>query len=198
KRLAMSVAFVFLTVAISNFSFTLWGVHVAFSPLLSCMMLGTIFCNICDFSEQLMDRLDRWTAPIFILFFVLSGAELDLSVLSDLLIVLIGLVYIVTRCVGKYFGASLSASMVKSEPNIKKYLGITLFPQAGVALGMAMKAGALGGTVGMLVANLTLFSVLIYELVGPFLTKIALSKAGEIDFEGKISQRIKHSKELAK
>jgi Kef-type K+ transport system membrane component KefB len=189
KRLAMSVAFVLLTVGVSNLSFSIGSVHVAFSPLLACMMLGTVFCNICDFSEQLMDRLDRWTAPFFILFFVLSGAELDLSVVTDGLIVLIGVVYIVFRCVGKYFGASLSASMVKSDANIKKYLGITLFPQAGVALGMAMKAGALSGGIGMIVSNLTLFSVLIYEIVGPFLTKIALTKAGEIDFEGKISQR---------
>ena len=189
KRLAMSVAFVLVTVAISNFTFNIGGIHVAFSPLLSCMMLGTIFCNTCDFSAQLMDRLDRWTAPIFILFFVLSGAELDLSVLTDIVIVIIGLIYIISRCVGKYFGAGLSAKMVKSEPAIQKYLGITLFPQAGVALGMAIKAGALTGGIGLIVANLTLFSVLIYELVGPFLTKMALSKAGEIDFEGKISER---------
>ena len=189
KRLAMSVAFVLLTVGVSNLSFSIGSVHVAFSPLLACMMLGTVFCNICDFSEQLMDRLDRWTAPFFILFFVLSGAELDLSVVTDGLIVLIGVVYIAFRCVGKYFGARLSSTMVKSDANIKKYLGITLFPQAGVALGMAMKAGALSGGIGMIVSNLTLFSVLIYEIVGPFLTKIALTKAGEIDFEGKISQR---------
>jgi Kef-type K+ transport system membrane component KefB len=192
KRLAMSVAFVLVTVAISNLTFSVWGLHVAFSPLLSCMMLGTIFCNACDFSEQLMDRLDRWTAPIFILFFVLSGAELDLSVVTDLLIVLIGIAYIASRCAGKYFGARISAGLVNSEPNIKKYLGITLFPQAGVALGMALKAGALSGGIGVIVANLTLFSVLIYELVGPLLTKNALAKAGEIDFEAKISQRHKH------
>ena len=192
KRLAMSVAFVLVTVAISNFTFSVAGIHVAFSPLLSCMMLGTIFCNICDFSEQLMDRLDRWTAPIFILIFVLSGAELDLTVVTDLFIVLIGVVYILSRCVGKYYGAGLSAGLVNSEPNIRKYLGITLFPQAGVALGMAIKAGELAGGIGLIVANLTLFSVLIYELVGPLLTKMALSKAGEIDFEGKISERKKH------
>ena len=193
KRLAMSVAFVLLTVAISNLSFKVGNVHVAFSPLLACMMLGTVFCNICDFSEQLMDRLDRWTAPFFILFFVLSGAELRLTVITDLLVVLIGVVYIVSRCVGKYYGARLSADMVKSEPTIRKYLGITLFPQAGVALGMAMKAGELAGGIGLLVSNLTLFSVLIYEIIGPFLTKIALTKAGEIDFAGKISQRQKES-----
>lgn len=190
KRLSMSVAFVFLTVAISTLQFEIAGIHIAFSSLLSCMMLGTIFCNICDFSEQLMDRLDRWTAPIYILFFVISGAELDLNVLTDLIVVLIGLIYIVSRCLGKYFGARISASAVKCEPNIRKYLGIMLFPQAGVALGMAQKAKLLGG-IGSIVANLTLFSVLIYELVGPFLTKIALTKAGEINPEGKISERTK-------
>jgi Kef-type K+ transport system membrane component KefB len=157
------------------------------------MMLGTIFCNICDFSAELMDRLDRWTAPMFILFFVLSGAELDLLVFSDLMIVLIGVVYIVFRCLGKYFGAGLSSTLVKSPETTRKYLGITLFPQAGVALGMALKAEALG-PVGAIVANITLFSVLIYELVGPFLTKIALTKAGEIDEEGKTSARIKDHK----
>ncbi len=192
KRLAMSVAFVFVTIAISLIDdLYIGGVHIKFSPLLSCMMLGTIFCNICDFSAQLMDRLDRWTAPIFILFFVISGAELDLTVLTNLFIVLIGVIYIFARCCGKYFGASISAKLSKSEPNIIKYLGITLFPQAGVALGMAMQATQMGGEIGVIVQNVTLFSVLIYELVGPFLTKISLTKAGEINPEGKVSERTK-------
>lgn len=193
KRLSVSVAFVFVTVAISMISFHIGTVHVTFSPLLSCMMLGTIFCNICDFSAELMDRLDRWTGPIYILFFVLSGAELELSVFTEGIVLLIGFTYIFFRCLGKYFGASLSANISHAEPNIRKYLGITLFPQAGVALGMAMKAMTFG-EIGHLVANITLFSVLIYELVGPFLTKIALQKAGEIDPEGKTSKRIKHHK----
>ena len=188
KRLAMSVAFVFLTVAISMLKFEIGGIHIGFSSLLTCMMLGTIFCNICDFSEELMDRLDRWTAPMFILFFVLSGAELELSVITQGIVVLIGVVYIISRCLGKYYGARLSSNMVNAPLNVKKYLGITLFPQAGVALGMAMKAAAFGG-VGLLVSNITLFSVLVYELVGPFLTKIALTKAGEIIPEGKTSAR---------
>ena len=200
KRLSVSVAFVFLTVAISMFKFEVLGVHVAFSSLLCCMMLGTIFCNICDFSEELMDRLDRWTAPIFILFFVLSGAELDLGVLADIIIVLIGLVYIVFRCIGKYFGARVSATLVKTTPNVRKYLGITLFPQAGVALGMAIKVSAYCSEfttnpqvmqIGVIVNNIILFSVLIYELIGPFLTKVALIKAGEINPEGKSSARQK-------
>lgn len=190
KRLAMSVTFVLCTVAVSMKEFHIGGIHIAFSSLLSCMMLGTIFCNICDFSEELMDRLDRWTAPLYILFFVISGAELELSVFKDFMIVLIGFVYIIVRCTGKYFGASVSARITKCDPNIIKYLGITLFPQAGVALGMAIKAETLGDP-GIMVANITLFSVLIYELVGPFLTKIALQKAGEITPEGKTSARTK-------
>lgn len=188
KRLAMSVTFVLLTVALSMMEFHIGKIHIAFSSLLVCMMLGTVFCNICDFSEELMDRLDRWTAPLYILFFVISGAELELSVFKDYMIVLIGVVYIVVRCIGKYFGAFSSAKLTKCDPNIVKYLGITLFPQAGVALGMAIKAETLGEP-GIIVANITLFSVLIYELVGPYLTKIALQKAGEITPEGKTSAR---------
>ncbi len=188
KRLAMSVTFVLMTVAFSMIKFEIAGVHVAFSSLLVCMMLGTIFCNCCDFSEELMDRLDRWTAPLFILFFVISGAELELAVFKDYIIVLIGLVYILFRSLGKYYGARISSGLVHCDANIVKYLGITLLPQAGVALGMAMKAEALGAP-GAIVANITLFSVLIYELVGPFLTKVALTKAGEIKPEGKTSAR---------
>ena len=188
--ISMSVAFVFLTVAVSMLKFEIPGInlHIGFSSLLSCMMLGTIFCNVCDFSAELMDRLDRWTAPIFVLFFVLSGAELDLNVLTDFLIVIIGLIYIVFRCLGKYFGASISSTIVNAEPNVKKFLGITLFPQAGVALGMAIKSAALG-PVGTIVSNIVLFSVLIYEIIGPFLTKLSLTKAGEIDINNIESAR---------
>ncbi|MBR5320506.1 MAG: cation:proton antiporter [Clostridia bacterium] len=193
KRLAMSVTFVLLTVALSMLKFNVGGIHIGFSSLLVCMMLGTVFCNICDFSEELMDRIDRWTAPLFILFFVISGAELELSIFKDFGIVCIGLVYILVRCIGKYFGASLSAKATKCNENIIKYLGITLFPQAGVALGMAIKAEELGPE-GKIVANITLFAVLIYELIGPFLTKIALQKAGEIKPEEKVSARVENVK----
>ncbi len=189
KRLSMSVAFVFVTVALSMLKFEIGGIHIGFSSLLVCMMLGTIFCNICDFSAELMDRLDRWTAPLLILFFVISGAELELSVFTDVMIVLIGLVYIFSRSVGKYGGAYLSAKAVHCDKNIVKYLGITLLPQAGVALGMAIKAKAELGEYGAIVANITLFAVLIYELVGPMLTKISLQKAGEISPEGRTSAR---------
>ena len=191
KRLSMSVTFVFITVALSMMKFELpifGGIHIAFSSLLVCMMLGTVFCNVCDFSEELMDRVDRWTAPLFILFFVLSGAELELSVFTDWAIVLIGIIYIVSRSAGKYIGAFVSSKATKCDPNIVKYLGITLLPQAGVALGMAIKAQTLGPD-GAIVANITLFAVLVYEIVGPMLTKISLQKAGEIDHEGKVSAR---------
>ncbi len=196
KRLSVSIAFVLLTIGLSMLKFNVGGVHIAFSSLLTCMMLGTVFCNICDFSEELMERVDRWTAPLFVLFFVLSGAELELSVFADAMIILIGVVYILARSAGKYGGAFLSAKLAKCDDNIVKYLGITLLPQAGVALGMAIKASALpaGGT---LVANITLFAVLIYELIGPMLTKIALLKAGDINPEGKTSARHEHMKKKA-
>ncbi len=192
KRLSMSVTFVLVTVALSMLEFNIGGIHIAFSSLLVCMMLGTVFCNECDFSEELMARVERWSSPLLILFFVISGAELELSVFRDYIIVIIGIVYILSRCLGKYFGAFTSARAVKCDKNIVKYLGITLFPQAGVALGMAIKAEALG-EMGVIVANITLFSVLIYELIGPFLTKLSLQKAGEIKPEEKVSAR-----ELAK
>lgn len=189
KRMAVTVTFVMMTVAISSLQFEIGGIHIAFSSLLSCMMLGTVFCNICDFSEELMDRSDRWTTPILILFFVISGAELNLSIFGDIIIVLIGVIYIISRSLGKYFGANLSARLTKCSPNIIKHLGITLLPQAGVALGMAIKASAELGTDGLIIQNITLFAVLIYEIVGPFLTKQCLLRSGDIDPKGRISQR---------
>lgn len=191
KRMAVSVTFVMMTVAISSLKFQLGSIHIAFSSLLSCMMLGTVFCNICDVSEELMERADRWTTPILILFFVISGAELELSVFAEISVVIIGLVYILVRSIGKFFGASISARMTNCDPAIVKYLGITLLPQAGVALGMASKAVQLGPE-GAVVRNITLFAVLIYEIIGPFLTKIALMNAGEIDKEGRRSAREEH------
>ena len=202
KRLSMSVTFVFLTVALSHIEFHIGGVHVAFSSLLVCMMLGTIFCNVCEFSEELMDRIDRWSAPLFIIFFVISGAELELAVFKDWVIVVVGLVYIIFRSLGKYMGARFSAKGVKCDENIVKYLGVTLLPQAGVALGMAIKVkewsdGTVNANIGNVVANITLFSVLIYELIGPYLTKISLLKAGEIEPEGAVSARETARKEKA-
>ena len=191
KRMALTVTFVMMTVAISSLKFNVGSVHVGFSSLLTCMMLGTVFCNISKVSEELMDRADRWTTPILILFFVISGAELELTVFADIAVVVVGIIYILSRSCGKYFGAGISARMAKSDPNIIKYLGITLLPQAGVALGMAIKAIELGPD-GAIVRNITLFAVLIYEIVGPYLTKIALTKAGDIKAEGWRSARAEH------
>ena len=126
-----------------------------------------------------MDRLDRWTAPIMVLFFVLSGAGLTLSVFGNWQIVVIGVVFIVVRALGKIEGARISSKLMRCEPTVQKYLGITLLPQAGVALGMSLTAMSLGEP-GLIIRNISLFAVLVYELVGPLLAKIALEKAGEI------------------
>lgn len=181
KRLSLSVTFVVLCAALSKLHFELpFGLEIGFSSLLVCMMCGTIFCNMCDFSEEIMYKTDRWTAPVYVLFFVISGAELDLRVFGDLAVVGIGLVYIIFRSTGKIVGASVSARMVHCQESICKYLGITLLPQAGVALGMSVTVAAQFGAEGAIIRNIVLFSVLIYELVGPIMTKMALTAAGDI------------------
>ncbi len=190
KRLSISIGFVLLAIGISMMEFDIGGLHVGFSLLLVLMMCGTLFCNICDFSEELMSRVDGWTAPLFVLFFVLSGAELDLKILSNPLVLLIGVVYIIFRSLGKYSGAYICCTATKCSQTIRRNLGITLLPQAGVALGMAMTAVELSD--GASVRNVVLFSVLVYELVGPALTKHALISAGEITPEGKTSARTKN------
>ena len=187
KRMALSVSFVILTVGLSMLEFHIGTVHIKFSLLLVCMMTGTVFCNICETSDELMGRVEGWTVPLHVLFFVISGAELDLNILLNPLTLIVGVVYIISRSLGKYFGAYGSCKAVKCAPAITKNLGITLLPQAGVALGMALTASALSD--GSLVRNVVLFSVLVYELVGPALTKRSLLKAGEIKPENKISAR---------
>ncbi|MBR4971354.1 MAG: cation:proton antiporter [Oscillospiraceae bacterium] len=190
KRLTISVAFVMLTVGLSTIHFQLGPIHCGFSLLLVCMMTGTIFCNICSTSEELMDRVDGWTMPLNILFFVISGAELDLNVLAHPVTLLVGLLYILSRSAGKYLGSSLSCRISHQSKPITDNLGITLLPQAGVALGMALTAATLPD--GALARNVVLFAVLIYELVGPSLTKRSLVKVGEIKPEGRTSAR-KHN-----
>ena len=180
KRLSLAITAVIMTVALSQIKFNIGPVHVGFSSLLVCMMLGTVFCNMCDFSEELMSKTDKWTAPLFMIFFVISGAELELSVFTSLSIIIIGVVYIAARSLGKYFGARWSAQLVHCDDNIKKNLGITLLPQAGVALGMAFTAYQSLGAEGAMIRNIVLFGVLVYELVGPTLTRIALTRAGDI------------------
>ena len=190
KRMSLSVAFVLLTVGVSMLEVEVGGVRCGFSLLLVCMMTGTVFCNVCPTSEELMDRLDRWVSPINILFFVLSGAELDLTILSNPLVLLVGVVYIASRSLGKIGGAYASCRATKCSPSIQKYLGITLLPQAGVALGMAAEAAQLSD--GHMVRNVVLFAVLVYELVGPTLTRRALTAAGEIRPEGRTNARVEN------
>ncbi len=187
KRLCLSISCVLFTVGVSMAEFEVGGIHIGFSLLLVCMMAGTIFCNICDFSESLMEHIDDWTAPLFVLFFVISGAELDLKILSNPLVLLIGAVYIVFRSAGKIFGAYSSCALTKCSDSITRYLGITLLPQAGVSLGMALTAQQLQD--GATIRSVVLFSVLVYELVGPALTKHALMAAGEIRVEGRTDAR---------
>ena len=128
-----------------------------------------------------MTRSEKWTVPLYAVFFVLSGSQLDLGVFRYLSVILIGMVYILIRSAGKYIGAMISSRAMKCSEDVRRYLGITLLPQAGVALGMVVTASkGLPEAEGSLVRNTILFSVLIYELVGPMLTKWALTQAGEI------------------
>ena len=191
KRMTISVAFVLLTVGLSTLKFQVAGLHCGFSLLLVCMMTGTIFCNICTTSEELMERVDNWVMPLNILFFVISGAELDLEVLSHPITILLGVIYIFARSAGKYFGSAFSCALTKQSKPITDNLGITLLPQAGVALGMALTAASLPD--GALARNVVLFAVLVYELVGPALTKRSLLAVGEIQPEGRTSAR-RHNK----
>ena len=179
NRLNITVALVFLAVALSQLEFKVGVVEISFSSLLVCMMAGTVFCNICPLSDDIMEKIDRWTNPLFALFFVISGSELELNVFSSVAVILICLIYIVTRSLGKYFGAYFSAKITGCDKEVCDNLGICLLPQAGVALGMCVEATVLGQQ-GILIRNITLAAILIYELIGPLLTKRALERAHNI------------------
>ena len=140
NRNALIVGSVILTVALSQLSFNVGPFHFGFSSLLVCMMLGTVFCNYCPLSEELMLAADRWSGPVLTLFFVLSGAELQFQVFANPSVILIGVIYIISRSLGKYCGARFSSTLAHSPETVRKYLGITLLPQAGVALGMGNPA----------------------------------------------------------
>ena len=187
KRLTISVAFVMLAVGLSGMKFHVGPVHCGFSLLLVCMMTGTVFCNVCSTSEELMGRVEGWVTPLHVLFFVISGAELDLQVLVQPVTIAVGVIYILARSSGKYFGAAFSCKLTRQNSLITRNLGITLLPQAGVALGMALTAASLPD--GALTRNVVLFAVLVYELVGPALTRRSLLAAGEIQPDGRTSAR---------
>lgn len=184
NRLTLMITFVFLTVALAMLHFEIGGIHIGFSSLLTCMMLGTIFCNVCKTSEEMMERTEKWTKPLFVLFFVISGASLDLTVFKKPVFILIGVIYILFRSIGKISGAFASAKAMKCDEKTVKYLGITLLPQAGVALGMVSTVATddmFGGSdIGSTVRFIILFGVLIYEIFGPMMTKWALTRAGDI------------------
>lgn len=192
NRLNMTIAMVFLTASLAMIEFEAGPVKIGFSSLLVCMMAGTMFCNLCPLSADLMAATDKWTSPLFALFFVISGAELELGVFADLAIVVIGIIYILFRSAGKYVGAFISAKATGCSPEICKYLGITLLPQAGVALGMCTTAMQLGEA-GRLIRNITLFAVLIYELLGPLMTREALTAAGDIK---PMSEEVKNRRQI--
>lgn len=197
NRLSLTISFVLLTIALSSLSFNIGPVTVSFSSLLVCMMLGTMLCNLCPRSGDIMKRADQWTAPLNTLFFVLSGAELELSVFKNYAVVIIGILYVVSRSIGKYFGARESAALTNCDENTRKYLGYTLLPQAGVALGMCTQVYKLGEYDGKIVKNVVLLGVLIYELFGPSITRWALTKSGDIveaPIEKKTHDRFEGSK----
>lgn len=174
NRLIWMIAGVFLGIALCEI------MPLELSSLLVCMMIGAVFTNMRSDSISILDGGERWTPPLFMLFFIISGAELDLTVLPT--VGVIGIAYLVARSIGKIAGAALGAKSVKADSNIVKYLGLTLLPQAGVAIGMAqMVSMSLGGVVAEKVTAVVLCATLIYELFGPVITKIALTKAGEIE-----------------
>ncbi len=170
NRLTLAVAMIFLCVGISNM--------VGLSALLVCMAMGAVFTNISKYSDEVFKNVDNITHPIFLLFFVLSGAELDISILPS--VGLIGLTYVLFRVVGKVAGASIGAKISKADPVVTKYLGFTLIPQAGVAIGLAGIATTVVPEYGYIIQTIILSGTIIYELVGPLITKMALTKAGEI------------------
>jgi Kef-type K+ transport system membrane component KefB len=201
NRLSLVITFVFATVALTELkNINIGGVHIGFSSLLTCMMCGTVFCNVCECSDEMMSRADGWTKPLLIIFFVISGAELDLSVFAKPIFVIIGLVYIISRCIGKYYGAMISAKATRCDGHIVKYLGITLFPQAGVALGMVSTIsgdGIISSEIASTVRFVILFAVLVYEIFGPVCTKWALTRAGDITAKpAELTRRVKNSENI--
>ncbi len=182
NRLSAMVATVLVAVGLCQIE--ILGVHM--SSLLICMMVGAAFTNARKDAVVILDGQERWTPPLFMLFFVISGATLDLKIIPH--IGVIGIVYIVFRSLGKYLGAFAGGLATKADSNVTKYLGITLLPQAGVAIGMAQTVGAepMLASVSQSIVTVVLCATLVYEIVGPLLTKICLKKAGEITEKGSL------------
>ena len=182
NRLSVMIAVVLVAVGLCQIE--ILGVHM--SSLLICMMVGAAFTNARKDAVIILDGAERWTPPLFMLFFVISGATLDLTIIPY--IGVIGIVYIIFRSLGKYLGSFLGGVVTKADKNVKNYLGITLLPQAGVAIGMAQTVASEPSliTISQSIVTVVLCATLIYEIVGPLLTKICLVKAGEITEKGKL------------
>jgi Kef-type K+ transport system membrane component KefB len=192
NRMIMVITAVLIIVGLSLMATTMkwkmFGEDFSFSSLLGCMMIGAMFINFRSDAQRTVERIDQFTPPLYMLFFVISGASLDITIFASknaLTVVIVALVYIISRCLGKWTGAFTSAKITKSEPTVQKYLGFTLFPQAGVAIGLASTASQTLGDLGLaneasLILAVVLTATIVYELFGPIITKISLSKAGEI------------------
>lgn len=207
NTLGLLIAFSLLCVGLSQIEFSFGEIEFSLSSLLVCMMLGATYANLRKDSGRYLQRVDDFTPPLFLSFFVISGASINFTVINSFLIVLVAFIYILVRALGKITGAYLGAAVAKSEPNVKKYLGITLLPQAGVAIGMANMAkvalDANGSSNGDIIFTIVLTATLVYELVGPLLTKMALEKANEIDqntgrYVGKHQLVKNHAKHIRK
>ena len=179
NKLALTIMMVFAAVGLSS----MWGL----SSLLVCMMLGATMVNLCPQSNVMLEQCDRFTPPLFLLFFVLSGANLDLSVLPT--VGMVGVAYVLSRALGKSLGGTMGAVVEKCDPNIVKYLGLTLIPQAGVAIGMARMSMTALPEYGAVINAVVLSGTLIYELTGPVITKIVLTRAGEIKSDKKLAAK---------
>ncbi|MBR0193775.1 MAG: cation:proton antiporter [Bacilli bacterium] len=192
NRMIMVICAVLIIVGLSMLCtenhWQILGANLSFSPLLGCMMIGAIFINFRSDAMRTIERVDQFTPPLYMLFFVISGASLDITIFgsdSALIVVIVSVVYIVFRCLGKYLGAFSSAKLTHSEPTVQKYLGFTLFPQAGVAIGLATTASQELAHLGLekqssMILAVVLTATIIYELLGPVITKISLQKANEI------------------
>ena len=170
NRLSLIAGFIFLGLGLAE-----W---LGLSELLLCMAMGAVVANFSADVDTIMDLCDGVTPPIFMLFFVASGADLKLSVLPT--VGLIGVIYIVLRIAGKYFGAAVGGAMCKCEASVRKFLGPCLMPQAGVAIGLSLAAGQVVPEHAPQIRAVILCGTLIYELIGPAVTKFSLKKAGEI------------------
>ncbi len=171
NRLAIAFTLVFTCVGVGNL--------LGLSSLLACMVMGAIFCNTSKNSDAVFELTDRMTPPLYMLFFFVSGAQLDISILPS--IGVIGVIYILARVIGKIGGAMFGAAVSHSSKNVRNHLGFMLVPQAGVAIGLASTAMTAVPEYGQTIRTVILCGTVIYELTGPLITKIALKKSGEIN-----------------